>query len=236
MKKVTSILVVLFAFILVSPTASAWWVFGNDLRVSNVFREDELREYLPIFTNDVKPDKIYGSIAESSKGNAYCYMFWWAEQEGFYSIADHEHDWEFIVVYTNSEGKIYQVNYDTYHYYIGREYFPTMYNETHVYMYCYPEFHNFRPDQGMRVGIIEDKYDYKIYDCTDTILNRANQEVGFDPELFKDPWSWQESGWLGRYTAFDSAWKAFWVVSDKHVDWINFEDINNWFTKITEWF
>jgi len=224
-------------FMLTVPSASAWWIFGADLEVQNVYREDELIDYLPLITNNILPDKIYGTIAESSKGVAYCYMFWWAKQDGFYSLAEHDHDWEFIVVYTNTEGKVYQVNYDSYHYYIGREYNPTVYDGNHTLMYCYEEYHNFKPDVIFRVGQIERQLNNTdVYEWDEKIAQRAQQEVSFDPELFEDPWSWRDSNWMGRYTAFDSAWKAFWVVTDKEVDWINFEDVNNFFSKIADWF
>ena len=58
------------------------------------------------------------------------------------------------------------------------------------------------------------------------------KDVGFDKKLYDDPFSWKEMTILiGRYTAFDSNWKAFWVVADKKLGFINFEDSNNLLTK-----
>jgi hypothetical protein len=236
MRVISLIFSILIPILLIAPSTSAGF-FSKDIRTSNVFREDELIEYLPIITNGIIPDKIYGTIAESNVGNAYCYMFYWEHQNGTYSIAEHEHDWEFIVVYTNSDGRIVQVNYDMYHYYIGRKSSPDVYDHTHVLMYCYEEFHNFKPDTVFRGCNPSKQVNTTIYDCNNQILSRAQTEVSFDPELFKDPWSWQGEGLIiKRYTAFDSAWKAFWVVSDKEVGFLNFEDKDNTFTKAYELF
>jgi len=55
--------------------------------------------------------------------------------------------------------------------------------------------------------------------------------VGFDPVLYEDPFDWKEMGWFGRYTAFDSNWKAFWVVADKKFDFIDLSDSKRLLTK-----
>jgi hypothetical protein len=93
------------------------------------------------------------------------------------------------------------------------------------------EYHNFLPDLGIREGNVARQVDRAIFECNDSVLLKAEQQVGFDHALFDDPFTWQDAGWTGRYTAFNSWWKAFLVVSDKNFDFIDFEDTENWFTK-----
>jgi len=214
------------------PVATAWPLFQNYSVEPYTFPESKLRTYLPVITNDILPDKIYARAVESTAGTAYCYMLYWRHQDGFYGVAEHEQDWEWIVVYTKPNGQVYQVNYDSYHYYIGREYEPSVWGDTHVLLFVDDAYHYYRPDLQFRFGNISRQLNQTLVECTGTILFRAQQEVSFDPEMFDDPFAWQDMGWFGRYTAFDSWWKAFLVVSDKTFDWIDFEDINNWWTQL----
>ncbi len=232
--KMGAILVIsLMVITTIAPSVSAWWIFSEDLNMNDTFDEEELRKYLPIFTNDILPETVYAKMFTSSVGSVYAYMCYWDGQEGFYKLASHDYDWEFIVVYVHPNGQPYQVNYDAYHYNIGRHKYPDVHNETHVLMYVNPEYHYFVPDIGMRHGNLEEQLNVTIEKCTYKILKIAQEQVSFDPELFDDPYVWQEGGFWARRTAFDTWWKAFWAVSDKKSDWINLEDPENWFAK---WF
>jgi len=229
--KIKYIVAIASVVLFLTPTVSAWWIFGSSIETQNTFNESELKKYLPVVTNDIIPDKTYGRIVESNIGNAYCYMFYWYYQSGFYKLSEHNNDWEFIIVYTNTNGVPYQINYDTYHYYIGRLKQPEVYNKTHAMVFVGTEFHNFLPDLGIRQGNVAQQINRHIGECNDSVLLKAEQQVGFDHKLFDDPFAWQDADWTGRYTAFNSWWKAFLVVSDKKFDFINFEDAQNWFTK-----
>jgi hypothetical protein len=213
-----TILLLLLAIITVTtlmPVSSAWWIFSSSTVQDITYTDSQMREYLPILTNNILPDKIYARVVESNAGNAYCYMLYWAHQDGVYKLAEHDYDWEYIVVYTKNDGSVYQVNYDAWHYYIGRTVKPSVWNETHVFMFVDQKFHYFYPDLGMRYGSINDQLNRTIYPCTAEVTHRAKTEVGFDEQLFNDPFTWQKQGTFGRYTAFDSWWKAFLVVTDK---------------------
>ncbi len=206
--------------------------FTQSSEITYSFKESEIRDYLPVVTNDILPDKIYARIVESSTEVAYEFFFYWKEQEGSYKFAQHENDWEFVVVYTYPNGTISQVNYDMWHYYIGRTVDPDCYNETNVLLYVDDDFHYFKPDRVIRSGNVTWQVNNQsIYELTDIVLQTAKEQVGFDKELYDDPFEWKEMGWLGRYTAFDSWGKAFWVVADKKFEFLNFEDTDNWWTK-----
>ena len=205
---------------------------GSSESLTYRFNRSEIREYIPICTNNLTADKLYARIVESDTEIAYEFLFYWDNQSGYYRFANHNYDWEFIVVYTYPNGTISQVNYDSWHYYIGRTKNPEAHNDTNVLIYVDESFHNFLPDKGMRKGNISWQINNQsVYELTNSIINQAKQEVGFDPELFRDPFSWKEMGWFGRYTAFDSWWKAFWVVTDKKFDFIDLSDNEGWFSQ-----
>ena len=198
------------------------------------YKENEIRNYIPICTNNITCGRLYSRIVESSTEKAYEFLLYWETQEGNYKLADHENDWEFIVVYTNPNGSIESIAYDSWHYYIGRKTNPDAYNDTNVLMYVNPDFHYFRPDGVIRSGNVTWQIEEQnVYEITDTVLYTAKSQVGFDPEIYEDPFAIKEKGWFGRYTAFDSKWKAFWVIADKKFSFVNFEDSNNILTK---WF
>lgn len=206
--------------------------FSSTPTINFSFNESEIRNYIPICTNNITCDKMYARIAETETEIIYEFMLYWETQEGSYDLAEHEHDWEFIIIYTHPNGTIEQVNYDSWHYYIGREKNPDAYNETNVLMYVDPDFHYFKPDNGIRSGNVTWQISsQRIYELTDTILYTAKTQVGFDKVLYDDPTDWKDMGWFGRYTAFDDGWKAFWVVADKKFSFVNFEDTENIFTK-----
>ena len=196
------------------------------------FSEKQLRNYIPIVTNNITADEVYGRIVKSPDQTAYEYLFYWEEQKGTYKFATHENDWEFIVVYVYSNGTVEQVNYDSWHYYIGRTVSPQVYNDTNVLLFVNEDFHYFKPDRGFRSGNLSWQiHNQTINELTAYILQTAQVQVGFDPAMMNDPFSWKEMGFLGRYTAFDSWWKAFWVVADKKFDFIDLSDNDRWLTK-----
>ena len=95
-----------------------------------------------------------------------------------------------------------------------------------------PDFHYFRPDRCIRSGNVTWQIeDQRVYELTNIILHTAQTQVGFDPELYEDPFEWKEMGLLGRYTAFDEWHKAFMVVLDKKFSFIDYSDENNLFYK-----
>lgn len=213
------ICVVIVPFLLLSFSFS---LFSTPEEITFSFNEREIRDYLPVVTNNITADKIYARIAESGTEIAYEFFFYWEEQEGSYKFAQHEHDWEFIVVYTYPNGTVFQVNFDEWHYYIGRTENPDCYNDTNVLLYVDPDFHYFKPDRGIRSGNVTWQINNQsIYELTDSILQKAEEQVGFDSELYKDPFKWKEMGFLGRYTAFSDWWRAFFVVLDKKFDFID---------------
>jgi len=198
--------------------------FTSESNLEYSFDEQELRTYLPICTNNITADKLYARIVEGNTEYCYEYLLYWNNQSGTYKFAEHDFDWEFICVYADKTGQINQVNYDSWHYYIGRSTTFEAYNNTNVLMYVNPEFHNFVPDIGMRSGNISYQINNQtIYNLTSTILETAELQVGFDPELYENPFSWKEKGILGRYTAFNDWYKAFMIVSDKQFSFIDFE-------------
>jgi hypothetical protein len=208
--------------------------FSTAPTITFSFKESEIRDYIPICTNNITADKLYCRIAESSTEKCYEFLLYWEYQEGNYKMSQHTHDWEFIVVYTYPNGTIQQVNYDSWHYYIGRTENPDAINDTNVLMYVDPDFHYFRPDGVIRSGNITWQIEkQRVYELTDTVLYTAKSQVSFDKELYDGPFEWKQKGWfvLNRYTAFDSNWKAFWVVADKKFGFVNFEDTNNILTK-----
>jgi len=206
--------------------------FTQSTEVTYSFKENDIRVYLPVVTNNITADKVYARIVESSTEVAYEFFFYWKEQKGSYKVSEHEHDWEFIVVYTYPNGTISQVSYDMWHYYIGRTTDPDCYNDTNVLVYINEDFHYFKPDRGIRSGNVTWQINNQtIYELTEAVLQTAKEQVGFDTELYEDPFAWKEKGWLGRYTAFDSWWKAFWVVLDKEYDWIDLSDDSRLMTR-----
>ena len=202
-------------------------------QITYSYDKAEIKKYLPICTNNITADKTYARIVESQTEKAIEYLFYWDHQDGTYKFAQHNHDWEFIVIYTNPNGTIEQINYDSWHYYIGRNKKVDAYNDTNTLVYVDPDFHYFKPDRGIRPGcnITWQITQQNIHELTDEILSTAKNQVGFDPELYKDPFEWKNMGWFGRYTAFDDSWKAFCVVADKKFGFINFENQDNFFTK-----
>jgi len=207
-------------------------IFTPQQAITHTFRISELREYLPISTNNITADKIYGRISETENEVAYEYLFYWDYQKGSYKFAEHNHDWEFVVVYAYKNGTVNQVNYDSWHYYIGRKDNPEAYNDTNVLLFVDSDFHYFKPDWGIRRGNVSKQINNQtIYKITDSVLSVAQEQVSFDPELFNDPFSWKEQGFLGRYTAFDDWWKAFWVVMDKKLEFVDLSDEERLITK-----
>lgn len=210
---------------------SSW--FSATETISYSFNEAELRDYIPICTNNITCDKLYGRIVELGNQTAYEFFFYWNNQEGTYKFASHEHDWEFIVVYTYDNGTVSQINYDMWHYYIGRTKDPAAYDDTNVLLYVNEDFHYFIVDRGIREGNISQQINNQtLYRLTDEIVGTAELQVGFDAQLFVNPFVWKERGFWGRYTAFNSAWKAFWVVADKEFNWV---DLSNNEKVLTKW-
>ncbi|MEF8806141.1 MAG: NPP1 family protein [Bacteroides sp.] len=196
------------------------------------YDEEDLRRYIPILTNNITADKLYGREVRKGAQVAYEYLLYWNKQEGTYKFASHNHDWEFIVVYEGPNRETEQVNYDSWHYYIGREKNIECWEETNPLLYVNRDYHNFKPDIGMRRGNISWQiHKQKMYNLTEKQLNYAKSQVGFDKELYQDPFTWKEKGFLGRYTAFDSAWKSFWVVTDKEFGFIDLSDDERLVTK-----
>ncbi len=224
MKKINLIVIILLVLAFVPHSIS------SDLTYT--YNEQKIRKYIPISTNNVTADSLYARIVESSTEIAYEFLFYWDYQSGDHQFAEHDHDWEFVVVYTYPNGTVSQVNYDSWHYYIGRTKDPEAYNNTNVLMFVDESFHYFKPDKMMRKGNISwQRNNQTLHELTDTILQRAKAQVGFDADLFKDPFNWKEKGYFGRYTAFDSWWKAFWVVTDKKFEFIDLTNEDRVFTK-----
>ena len=63
------------------------------------FNRSEIREYIPICTNNLTADKLYARIVESDTEIAYEFLFYWESQSGYYRFASHDYDWEFIVTH-----------------------------------------------------------------------------------------------------------------------------------------
>ena len=209
-------------------------IFSTAPTLTYSFNESDIRTYLPICTNNLTCDKLYARIVESDNEIAYEFLLYWDNQSGVYKFSEHEFDWEFIVVYTYLNGTVNMVAYDTWHYYIGRSTTFSAYNDTNVLMLVDPAFHSFKPDIGIRSGNVSWQINNQtVYELTPAILSIAQTQVGFDPELYRDPFAWKEMGWFGRYTAFDDWYKAIMVVSDKKFSFIDFEQHDTIFG--TEW-
>ena len=190
------------------------------------FDESKIRDYIPVVTNSIICDKLYGRIVTSSTEVCYEFLFYWEHQDGVYKFSEHENDWEFVAVYTSVDSDdVDLVCFDSFHYYIGRKENPEAYNDTNVLLYVNKDFHSFKPDIGIRSGNVSQQINNQtLYELTDNTLLVAQEQVGFDPVLYRDPFDWKEKGILGRYTAFDSTWKAFWVVADKEFGFIDLSD------------
>ena len=196
------------------------------------FESGDVRNYIPICTNNLTCDALYGRSVTLGSNTAYEFLLYWHNQTGFYKFASHDYDWEFVVVYTNPNGTVNQVNYDEWHYYIGRDKSPAAFDDTNVLLYVDPDFHYFVPDRGIREGNVSWQiHNQTLHDLTDSVIQLAESQVGFDHRLFDNPFDWKSVGFLGRFTAFNSNWKAFCVVIDKKYDWIDFSDNTKLLTK-----
>lgn len=205
---------------------------SSESAIEYSFDEDEIRDYIPICTNNITCDELYGRIVTTPEETCYEFMFYWKTQEGVYKFSAHDHDWEFVVVYVNPNGTVNQVNYDSWHYYIGRTKNPIAFDDTNVLLYVNEDFHYFMPDRQIREGNISWQVNNQtLNELTDDIIQLAETQVGFDSKLFINPFDWKDMGWFGRYTAFNSAWKAFWVVADKKFEFVDLSDNERLVTK-----
>lgn len=216
------------AGLMLSSSILSFFGFAEE-ELTYSFDESKIREYIPIVTNNVTCDKLYGRIVTSSTEVCYEFLFYWEHQDGVYKFSEHENDWEFVTVYTSVDSDdVDLVCFDSFHYYIGRKENPEAYNDTNVLLYVNPDFHSFKPDIGIRSGNVSQQINNQtLYELTDNTLLVAQEQVGFDPELYRDPFSWKEKGILGRYTAFDEWHKAFFVVLDKKFEFIDLSDEDN---------
>lgn len=225
--KLTAIILI-SVFIL--PSVSAIEIFGNE-DVYTIYYDEALFEQVKPGIFGIKPEIVYWRIMQKQGDAGVIYVemfFYWAEQEHY--ISEHEHDWEFLLLVVNELNLTYRVAYDEWHYIIGREMSPRLYNNTHVFVEILEEYH---PVKMFDTTVFGDKIDEGL-DYTDidvqrldgTALKDAAEEVGFNEKLFEEPGVFFEKGWFGwkKYSAWRSWWRAAAVYVDRKLDWVDFGD------------
>lgn len=234
----TGIAIFVLTIPIVGDVAAVDLFGGPSYRIS--FDEDILERTQVFFTNDSYiPDKLYYRLVfnEDETEMALEYFLYYTDQT--YYLAPHEHDWEFVIVYfrlADEEMRVYGVVYDEWHYVIGRETNPTTSfritenNEsgTHVGILIDNEYHAPQPDDRIYFGEALDNYlnhGIETVRITDEVLTSADVDIGFDRDIFDDPFSLWDKNIFGNYARY-SAWKdityAIAVAIDGRFDYFDF--------------
>jgi len=195
------------------------------------YDEDEILEIMPILIpdngnfDDMRPDMIYARIYEYEDCNySILQMFnYYALQDSW--MAYHYHDYEYNSVWYNetSEGEynILKTIYNDWHYVIGREYEPKMYETNDDYaderfaFSVNPNHHNFDSYSGgisdylIDMGVEHIDYDI-LSEMDDEFLEGASENIGFDTYIANNPnVVWEEGGVFSEYDRFDM-WNSKW--------------------------
>jgi hypothetical protein len=215
------------AVIFILPTASAS-IFGVGSGVYTISYDNELYEKIkPGFIGQT-PEITYWRMltTDDMPGTTIVEIFfYWRYQNT--STAQHDHDWEFLVLLVDEYSITYKTAFDSWHYVIGRDETPTLYNDTHVVVKFAEGTRGISMYKETVFGdTISESWNYSVPKTyiDITVLRRAAEQVGFDEDLYNDPAQIFEKGMFGykRFSAFRSVYRSFLVYIDYHLDWVDF--------------
>ena len=212
------LIVISFVLVIAFP------LFDNGEEIMYSFNDDIIGRYLPLFGNNISlAEEIYAR--EVTQGENYCieYIFYYSYQTGHFRYDSHDWDYEWIIVFIELPIVDY-VTFDKWHYVVGRE--PknglTTINTTHTLFYCNSLYRYFRPtnevDDDTNITI---QIEQNVEELTNSVLQKAEDQVGLDKSLFDDPFSWKYPSLFGHYTAWKSIKKGFFSWLDYNFDFID---------------
>jgi len=195
---------------------------SSDLIDTNDFELYE--KYRPRIVGEIKPERVYYKTYENiATGEQILIIFYfWNKQE--YYIARHDYDYEPIIIFIQND-IIKKIAYDEWHYVIGRKTVDEVGKVTIKFVTGYRAIKPVSENDDIYTRAINYTDIPKIY-ITNEITGEIERNIGFDRRIINDPYIVYEESIFGGYkrkTFWDSPAYAFLTVTDRKIDWINFE-------------
>lgn len=228
--KFQALIAVVITVFFVAPSVSAISIFGETDVYTIYYDEGLFNETRPGIIG-IPPEKIYWRIMEKQGEEDIRYVvmfFYWAQQD--YYMQSHEFDWEFFVMQVNDLNETFNVAYDEWHYIIGRQENPRLYEDTHVFINISAEYHPVAMyNENIFGNNVEDALNYsdiEVIRLDGATLKDSAEEIGFNENLANEPYLFFEKGWFGykQFSAWRSWTRAVKVYVDRKLDWVDFSN------------
>ena len=227
--KFISLFAIFLTFCFIFPSVSAVGIFGSE-KVYSIYWDEELFERVKPGIVGEQPEIIYWRFMQVQGEYDIQYlvmMFFWEYQHHY--IVPHEFDWEWYIIALDSDGYALRCAFPEWHYIIGREYNPRLY-DNRTFINIGVDNHPVTMFKDNIFGAtIKNAYNYSDSDVKridGSVLKKAAEDVGFDERLADEPNLFFDKGWFTykRYSAFRSWKRSFLVFIDRNLKWVDFSD------------